>query len=173
MRAARFSLSPNGRVLPGPFVAGALAVYALGAMSHLLTAPDVMARASLWPFAAAQAALIWCWYALHAQRLHDIGRGAGLAAGIAALYALSIVLLVVLAVAFYSSGNSPLGNPNAAASLGLILILYIVSTLTASSDYGLGWAVVALLTAIAFLPTLVALIFTCWAATRPSAGVTA
>src|SRR5580704_6366816 len=97
MQGPRLLLSPNGRLRPQPFIYGAIAIYSLGAASHLLTAPDVMARLWLWPFAAAQAVLIWFWYALHAQRLHDAGRRSGLAVGVGLLYVLSIVLLVILA----------------------------------------------------------------------------
>ncbi len=81
MQALRFLFSPNGRLKPQPFIYGAVAVYLFGIASHLLTTPDVMTRGRLWPFIAAQVVLIWIWFALHAKRLHDAGRGNGLAAG--------------------------------------------------------------------------------------------
>lgn len=170
MTMAATLLSPNGRLRPLPFILAALVIYGLGAASHFLTAPGVMARASLWPFAAAQAVLIWCWYVLHAQRLRDAGRGAGLAGGVALLYVLSIVLLLILAVAFAAPSGGLFGNANASVALGLILIAYILSALTDASGDGLGSVMIVVLTAMAFVPTAVALIFTAWAASQPSAG---
>src|SRR5580658_9709912 len=90
-------LSPGGRLKPQPFTYAAIAVYLAGAASHLLTAADVMTRAGLWPFLAAQILLLWLWFALHAKRLRDAGHGSGLAAGVALLYALSIALLLIVA----------------------------------------------------------------------------
>src|SRR5579863_645035 len=62
MTGLDFLLSPSGRLRPQAFLYGALAVYLLGAASHLLTVPDVIRRAGLWPFVAAQALLIWIWF---------------------------------------------------------------------------------------------------------------
>jgi len=168
MQAVRFFFSPDGRLKPRPFIYGAIAVYLAGLASHLLTAPDVMARGGLWPFIAVQALLIWIWFALHGKRLHDAGRSAGLAAGVALLYLLSIVLLLIVADAFFNTSDGLMMNTNATSALGLILLLYIIATLLGSTHYDLAWLMVALLTLLAFLPIVVALAFTVWAATRPS-----
>jgi hypothetical protein len=48
-------------------------------------------------------------------------------------------------------------------------MLYVVTTLLGSSQYDLAWVVVAILTLMAFVPIVVSLAFTVWAATRPSA----
>jgi uncharacterized membrane protein YhaH (DUF805 family) len=167
MHALRFLASPNGRIRPQPFVCGAIAVYVIGAASHLLTAPDVLVRTGLWPFVIVQAVLIWVWFVLHAQRLHDSGRGSGLAAGVALLYVLSIALLLIVAEGFFNTSDGLMANPNATGALGLILLLYIVSTLLGSAQYDLAWVVVAILTLMAFLPIIAALTLTLWAATRP------
>jgi len=160
-------LSPGGRLRPQPFILGAAAVYAAGAVSHWLTTPDVTARAGLWAFAAVQALLTWLWFVLHAKRLHDAGRGDGLAIAVALLYALSIVFLLILAVNFFAGSGGLMGNAGATGALELILFLYIIETLAGSHD--LGSVVVGILTLFAFLPFVVALLFTLWAATRPSA----
>ena len=97
MHALRFLFSPSGRLRPQPFVFAAAGVYAAGVASHGLTTADVIARLGLWAFVAVQAVLVWIWFVLHAKRLRDAGRGAGLAAGVGLLYVLSIVLLVILA----------------------------------------------------------------------------
>ena len=77
MQTATFLFSPSGRLsrspssmAPSPFIWPAW-------RRNWLTAPDIMTRAGLWPFVAAQAVLIWIWFVLHAKRLHDAGRAAG------------------------------------------------------------------------------------------------
>ena len=168
MQAVRFLLSPGGRMRPQPFIYAAAAVYLAGIASHLLTAPDVLLRAGLWPFVAVQIVLTWIWFTLHAQRLHDAGRTSGLAVGVCLLYVLSIVLLLIVADSFFNTSNGPMADANATGALWLILVLYIVAALLGSTQYDLGWVVVAILTLLALLPIVVALAFTAWAATRPS-----
>lgn len=168
MQALGFLFSPNGRLSPQPFVYAAAAVYACGVASHLLTAPDVMARGGLWPFIAAQILLVWIWFALHARRLHDAGHGSGPAAGVALLYALSVVLLLIVADSFFNTSGGLMDNAGATNALGLILLLYVIVTLVGSPHYDLAWLMVAALTLIAFVPIGVAFIFSIWAATRRS-----
>jgi uncharacterized membrane protein YhaH (DUF805 family) len=166
MQALRFVFSPSGRLPPRAFIFAVIVVYAAGAASHWLTKPDVIARAGLWPFVAVQAVLIWIWFALHARRLHDAGRGAGLAAGVGLLYVLSLVLLIVVAASFFNTaGDVP--DPNTASALGLLLLATIIASLLGSPHYDVSWAIVAVLVVIAVLPILVAVQFTFWAATRP------
>jgi uncharacterized membrane protein YhaH (DUF805 family) len=158
--------SPNGRLSPRPFIYGAVAVYLVGAASHVLTIPDVISRLGLWPFMAAQAVLIWIWFVLHARRLHDAGRSGGIAAGAALLYALSIVLLLIVGIGFVNPAGDP--NPSASAALNLILILYLIASLLGSLQYDFAWAIIAVLTLMAFVPIFVVLAVTWWAATRPT-----
>jgi hypothetical protein len=108
---------------------------------------------------------------LHAKRLRDAGRGEGLAIAVALLYVLSLVLLLLLATNFFA-GSEPgsLGNSSATSALELVLLLYIVMTLTGPLQYDLTWIVVVILTLFAFVPVLVALCFTLWTATRTSAA---
>jgi len=170
MHALHIVFSPSGRLRPLPFIYGAVAVYVLGIASHFLTTPDVMLRAGLWPFIAAQAVLIWIWFVLHAKRLRDAGRGSGLAAGIGALYVLSLVLLLILAASFFNTSANPMMNPNATGALELLLFLYIVVSLAGSTHYDLAWLMVTALTVLAFAPIAAALGLTAWSATRPSAN---
>jgi uncharacterized membrane protein YhaH (DUF805 family) len=169
MQIPRFFFSPSGRLRPQPFIYGAGAVYLLGVASHVLTMPDVIARGGLWPFIVVQLLLMWLWFVLHAQRLHDADRGAGLAVGVGLLYVLSIVLLLIVADSFFNTSDGPMMNTNATSALGLILLLYVVATLLESTHYDFAWVVVAILTLMAFLPIVVALSFTLWTATRPTA----
>jgi hypothetical protein len=163
------NFSPGGQLRPRPFVLGIAAVYAAGMASHWLTTPDVTAHMGLWAFAVAQAVLIWLWFVLHAKRLHDAGRGDGLAGAVSLLYALSIVFLLLLAMNFFAGSTGLMGNASAQSALELILFLYIIQTLAGSMPHDLGSIVIGVLTLFAMLPMVVALVFTLWAATRPSA----
>jgi uncharacterized membrane protein YhaH (DUF805 family) len=167
MQGLRLLFSPQGRIAPRSFVIAALIVYGLGGASHFLTSPPVIARAGLWPFVAVQALLVWVWFVLHAKRLHDSGGTAGLAVGVALLYALSILLLLIVADAFFNTSDSVMHDPNATGALGLILLLYIIGTLLGSPHFDIVWLAVAILTAMAFVPIIIALGFTLWTATRP------
>lgn len=173
MQALRLLFSPMGRLSPAAFIAAAGLVYAAGAASHVLTMPDVIVRAGLWPFLAAQIVLVWIWYALHAKRLRDAGRATGLAAGVSLLYALSIALLVVVAVSFYGPLAGQAQDANAASALGLVLFVSIIAILAATPHYDVGWLIVAVLLLMAFVPIVLAIITTIWAATRPRAATPA
>ena len=167
MRALRFLLSPIGRLPPQTFIPAAIAVYVLGAASEGLTVPAVLTHAGLWPFALAQALLIWLWFVLHAKRLRDAGRPIGLAAGVSVLYALAIVLLMIVADAFFNTGAAAATDANATSAVGLLLLASIITTLLGSPHYDLAWFMVTMLTTIARVPALLALGCTFWAATRP------
>ncbi len=171
MQTLRLIFSPSGRLAPQPFVVAAIVVYVAGVASHLLTGASVVSRAGLWPFLFVQALLIWIWFALHAKRLHDADRTAGLAAGVAILYALSIALLVIVAVSFYAplAGQLPFEDANSASAVGLMLLLSIIAILLGAPHYDLAWLMVAILLLIALLPVVLAFVVTLWAATRPSA----
>jgi uncharacterized membrane protein YhaH (DUF805 family) len=168
MQAIGPLFSPSGRLSPRPFIYGAIAVYLFGAASHLLTTPGVIGRGGLWPFVAAQILLVWIWFTLHARRLHDAGRGDGLAIAVGLIYVLSIVLLLIVADSFFNTSGGLMGNASATSALELILLLYVIVTLIGSPHYDLAWLMVAILTLAAVAPIVVALAFTVWAARRPS-----
>jgi hypothetical protein len=163
-----FLLSPRGILRPKAFLAAAILVYAVGAASHVLTTPGVIATAGPWPFAAIQAVLIWLWFALHSKRLRDAGVGSGLTAGVAVLYALSVVLLVIVEASFASAISGQTGDAKAASGLELILLVSVIALLLSSAHYDSASAVVALLLAVEFIPIVLALAMTAWAASRPS-----
>ena len=137
--------------------------------SHALTLPDVIKSAGLWPFLAAQIVLIWIWYALHAKRLRDAGKPVGLAVAASLLYALSVALLVIIAGAFYGALAGQGTDPNAASALGLIRFVSIIAMLSGAPHVSLAWLIVAILLVIAYLPIVLAVLTTAWAATRPTA----
>jgi len=168
MQALRFLFSPSGRLRPRPFVLAAIVVYLAGLAAQWLTSPQMLVY-GVWPFVLAQAVLIWVWFVLHAKRLRDADRSVGLALGASLLYALAVVLLLIVATAFFSTSPSAITGANPTGALGLILLLSIIAALADSSSYDVGWFVVAILMAVAFLPIVVAVAVTLWAATRPSA----
>jgi uncharacterized membrane protein YhaH (DUF805 family) len=167
MRPLCVLFSPSGVLAPQAFLFCAVAVYLGGVASQALTSPAVLSRAGLWPFAAAQAVLIWIWTIVHAKRLRDAGRPIGLAVGASVLYALAVVLLLLVAAAFFAMPDALSGNASANSALGLILLLWMIAALARSSSYDLGWLMVAILMALALLPPLIAVAVTLWAATRP------
>jgi uncharacterized membrane protein YhaH (DUF805 family) len=168
MHALRLVFSPAGRLKPQTFVIAAVLVYLAGIASYWLTTPDVIRRAGLWPFLAAQIVLIWIWYAVHAKRLRDGGHGAGLAASVSLLYALSVALLVIIAASFYRPLAAGGMDPNGASALGLILFASIIAMLAGAPHYDLSWLIVAILLVLAFVPVVLALATTVWAAVQPS-----
>ena len=127
-----------------------------------------MTRAGLWPFTIAQAVLIWVWFTLHAKRLRDAGRAVGPAAGVSLLYALSVVLLLIVAASFYNTLAGEVTDANTASALGLILLVSIIAILLGSPHYDVGWLMVTILTLLALVPVILAVVFTVWAATQPS-----
>ena len=168
MRALRFLFSPSGRLAPPSFAYAVVAVYFVGAVCHLLTRQEVVVHAGLWPFMAVQVVLIWIWFALHVRRLHDAGRSAGIAAGVAIVYALSIVLLLFVMLGFFDTARWPMSNPAAGAALSLLLVLRVIGSLMGSLQLDLAWLFIATLIFLAFVPLVVAVAISTWAATRPS-----
>ena len=169
MQALRFLFSASGRLAPRAFVLAIVVVYAAGAASHLLTRPDVIAKAGLWLFVVAQALLVWIWFALHAQRLRDAGRPAGVAAGVALLYVLSLALLVIVAASFFQTA-AQVSDANTQGALGLLLFASIIAALLGAPHYDVSWLIVTVLVGMAVVPLIVAVLFSLWAATLPSAA---
>jgi hypothetical protein len=167
MLALRFLFSPAGRLAPRAFVFAAIVVYALGLAAQWLTMPDILLRAGIWPFAVAQALLVWVWYVLHARRLRDAGRPVDIAAGAALLYGLSIVLLLIVTIGYFKPYAGAV-DPNATAALNIILFIMVISALTQSASHDVGALIVTVLMVLALLPVIVAVAVTLWAATRPS-----
>lgn len=161
-----FFLSPTGRLAPRPFAIGAVLIYAASLAAQALISAPLVTRAGFWPFAAAQATLLWAWYALHAKRLRDAEQDLGAAAGIAALYALAMVLLLFVAF-FIRLGARPTealaGSPVrwfGPLSFGVI---------DSGEFAGLG-AILTAFVLLAFVPAAVALAFSIWTGTRPRAA---
>jgi hypothetical protein len=161
------SLSPAGRLTPGRFAVVLVAIYLLSLLSQGLLLASVTSRIGLLPFASAQAALTWWWYAAHARRLRDARRGTGAALGLAIIYALAVVLLLlVMGIIIGSEGGNP-ALQDGASMLHLFAFIYLLSLLNDSDASVFGtWLVVFV--ALCLLPYLVSFGFSIWTGTRPS-----
>jgi uncharacterized membrane protein YhaH (DUF805 family) len=169
MQTLRLLFSPAGRLPQPTFILLAALVYVAAAASQALTLSGVIKSAGLWPFLAAQIVLIWIWYVLHAKRLRDAGKPVGLAVATALLYVLSVALLIIIAGAFLGSLAGQGADANTVSALGLILFVSIVALLAGMPRDNLAWLMVAILLLIAYLPIMLAVVTTAWAATRPTA----
>jgi uncharacterized membrane protein YhaH (DUF805 family) len=167
MPTLRLLFSPFGRLGRQAFIVAALGVYAAGVASQWLTAPGVVARGGIWPFAIVQVLLIWTWFSLHAKRLRDADRSAGLAASAAILYFLAVLLLLVLLETFLDDATQQTSDPNATSAMTLILFIWIIAILSDSPGVDFYWLGV-LVFAVAVFPIIFAMAVTLWAATRPS-----
>jgi len=169
MLALRFLFSPSGRLPPRAFAVAALVLYIAGAASQLLTTPDVLARAGLWPFALVQGLLTWVWFCVHAKRLRDGDRSIGPAVGASVFYALAVGALLFIAALFLTTPTPPgTGDPNASTARGMLLLLLIVDILLSWPGHDLAGVIAAILAVMALLPILFALGVSVWAATRSS-----
>jgi uncharacterized membrane protein YhaH (DUF805 family) len=160
MHFLRLFFDAGGRIAPAPFALAIILVYALGLAAQMLTAPGVTARAGLWPFVLAQVLWLWVWFALHAKRLRDAGRGIGPAQGVAAIYALAMVLLVFVAAFFLDGGENSVSSTTMPGAR--IVVLHLLGLFQAPPDP------LTLLALIACLSVAIAPIFSIWAATLPS-----
>ena len=158
MHVLHLIFGPAGRIQPGCFTPAVLAIYVFGLAAQLLTAPAVLARAGLWPFLLAQLLLTWIWFALHAKRLRDAGRGPALAQGIAVIHVLAVALLILLGTFFLDGIAVPDESiPVSAAVLGRLLGL--------SSEPSDPLTILGL---IACASLAIAPVFSIWAALQPS-----
>jgi uncharacterized membrane protein YhaH (DUF805 family) len=160
----------SGRIAPRPFALTAAIVYVVSFLSQFLLAAPVVAHASVIPFLIVQIAVAWSWYALHVRRLRDAERPVGPALALTLLYLLAIVLLMLatLATNDSASGRGAEGAPPAVVQI--ILLLFLIGTVLGDPNLGMfGYVMLAVL-ALVTLPIVMALAFTVWAGTRPTAS---
>lgn len=164
----------SGRAGKRDFMLAAVALYAAVIASQMLTLQWVVMRIGVWPFAIAQASLLWLWFALHANRLRDAGRSPAPAVGVALIDALAMIMLIV-AVAFFVPAASDAAPDPQTASLQNILLVYVVFYLIgafgAPSQLDLLHVVLMILVLIACIPVLITFALSLWAGTRPSVPV--
>lgn len=160
-------LSPFGKLAPKPFALAVVLVYVAAFCSQALIAGPVLARSGPWPFAVAQAALAWIWFALHAKRLRDGERGIASAVTLVSIYGLAFLIgLVVFAMVFDPAAAATSEN-STTASLGAIAILMLlIALLTGSPGYGVVGMVILSLLLLTLLPPLIGILYSIWAGTR-------
>jgi uncharacterized membrane protein YhaH (DUF805 family) len=168
MNLVALVFSYSGRLAPRPFAFAVTVVYLLGFASQVLLAEPTLARAGVWPFALAQAALLWIWFTLHAKRLRDADRGTGAALGIAIVNVLSVLFLLMVVASFLTP---PPAEDTTGSVLGTwVAIVFLFAILTGAPALGfLGFILLAAAFVVLF-PILLAIGFSIWAGTRPSAS---
>jgi hypothetical protein len=172
MQTLRRFIFPLERLEPRGFSAAAVAIYLAGAASQLLTAPHLVIHLGLWLFAAVQAVLIWLWLCVHANRLRDAGETVGPAVAASVLYALSIILLLlVVTSAFAGLVTADVNEMDAAGLIAIVLLLSVAGSMFGpAQQHDAAWLLTLIFTAAAFVPVIVALAVSIWAATRPATG---
>lgn len=159
-------LAPEPRLARGGFVLAVTAVYGVSFLSQgLLTAP-VTRHLGVVPFLIVQIVLIGLWILLHRRRLRDAGRPTGVAIGIALLYALEVILLALLIWMLTAPAEQ---TGDAAGIFHLYLVLYLIGSISGESNLaGLQYWLMGLV-ALLLAPAAISVVFSLWAATRPSA----
>jgi uncharacterized membrane protein YhaH (DUF805 family) len=161
--------SPSGRLDQRTFGYAVVAFYAVGLASQFLLSTPVTVRVGLWPYALAQIVLTWIWFALHAKRMRDVGRGIGGVLTIAILYVVPVVLLVAF-LAVTAGSSTDQSHSGAASGLGLLFAVFFIYVLTVDpSKFVLLLVAFIILVLFTYVPLLLALIWSIRAGTRPSA----
>jgi uncharacterized membrane protein YhaH (DUF805 family) len=171
-RATFFSAS--GRMTRKPFALGAVAVYLVSFVSQFLLAAPVTARASVVPFLVAQVAIAGVWYLLHVRRLRDAGRATGSAIALTILYALAIVLLLLVMLAISAPGQpTGLESESQPSVFQILLPVFLIGMILGDPSPGMFGYVVLGVIALTMLPMLIAIVYTIWVGTRPTAAAPA
>ena len=170
MESLAFFFSSAGRLAPKPFVWGVLAVYAVSFLGQFLLSAPVTERAHVIPYVAVKIVAAWAWYALHVKRLRDAGRPTGPALAITILYALAIALLLLLVLASAGMPRAEITDmPAAVAILTVFLMVFLTWLVIGNPAFGIfGYVFLGALVLIS-IPVLIAIAFTVWVGTRPSA----
>ncbi len=159
----------SGRLAPRPFAIAIIGVYLTSFFSQVLLGAPVTGRVGLWPFTLLQAALVWTWLLLHVKRLRDAGRSPGVAFGIAGLYILALALLLLVVVMITATEASGEVARTGQGLIRFFLVIYLFAALFGSSEFGVLLYWLMGLVALLLLPVVIALGFSIWTATRPSA----
>src|SRR5262249_48321747 len=162
--------SAHGRILSKPFAVAVPAVYAVAFLSLFLLSPPVLARAGWLPFAVVQAIACWAWFCLHAKRLREADRSIGPATAIAVLYALAMVLLLLVVMLLAVAMPSDATKAPSASFVDFLGIVFLIATLKGDPQLGLFDFVVIGILVLILVPIVVAVGFSIWIGSRPSAG---
>ena len=162
--------SPSGRLDQRTFAYAVIAVYAVGLASQFLLSSGVMGPAGIWTYPLAQIVLTWVWFVLHAKRMRDAGRGIGGVLTIAILYVLPVVLLLVVLMAVTAGSSNDQSNLGAWSGFGVLFAVFFIYALVVDpSKLSLAIVILIILMLFAYVPLLLALIWSIRAGTRPTA----
>ena len=143
--------SPKGTIKPQPFALIVIAIYALNLIAGSIVEGDFIKRVGPWPYLGLQMMLTWIWFAAHAKRLRDAGRGWVVAAVIAFIYAAAIVLMINLVSASAANITEPTDPKEPKVSLiGAIIAVLFINTLFTGDPF----LIVALIVLVIGLPLL-------------------
>ena len=166
MNPVALAFSRSGRLAPRPFALAVTVVYLLGFATQVLLAEPTLVRAGIWPFALAQALLLWIWYALHAKRLRDADRGTGAALGIAVVNVLSILLLLAVVAVFLIP--VPAEDTTGSVLGTWVAIVFLFAILTGAPALGFLGFILLAAAFVVLIPIVLAIGFSIWAGTQPS-----
>jgi hypothetical protein len=166
----RALLSPAGRLGPRPFAIAVIVLYAAIFASQMLLSSPVTARGGVWPFAVAQALLIWLWIVLHRRRMRDAGRPTGLVIGVALAYAIEIILIVTMAWLILASATNSSGEK--VTVLHVFLFFYLLGLMSGDPQFGALTVWLYGFVVLLLVPIVAAFGLSLWAATRPSVPAT-
>lgn len=137
-------ITPSGTLKPQPFAIAAILIYVFNFILSIAFNAETMLRAGVIPLLGVQLALTWAWYAVHAKRLRDAGKGTTVAATIAVLYALFAIGFALLLSWAATPVNTADGESK--SSLGMLIVILAVAYAFNTGDFGtLGLLIVAYL----------------------------
>jgi len=160
--------SPKGTIKPQTFAIVVVGVYLINIVAGSVLDGQFVKRAGLWPYLGMQVMLTWIWFAAHARRLRDSGRGWTVAATLAVLYAIGIVLLINLVEAsaaevFHSADPK---EPRVTLIGAIIAVLFLNALFT--GDVFLIVGLIVLFLAVPLIFSIVVVIYSIVTGARAS-----
>lgn len=155
--------SPKGTIKPQPFAIVVVSIYLINIVAGSVLDGQFVKRAGPWPYLGIQLMLTWIWFAAHAKRLRDAGRGWTVAAVFAFLYAIGIVLMINLVAA--SAAEVTESEPRVTLIGAIIAVLFINALFT--GDIYLIVGMVVLFLAVPLLFSLIVVIYSIVTGMRP------
>jgi uncharacterized membrane protein YhaH (DUF805 family) len=166
--------SASGRIAPKPFALAVSAVYLVSFAARWLLATPVLVRGGIFPFALVQAVVVWSWFALHAKRRRDAGRGIGAAIAVAVLYAIAMTIVMFIGQFTGTPGEAVVpGEAQPSAGLAeIFIVVYLLALFSGSPQIGwFGYLLMGIFVLV-LAPIVIALLFSLWTATRASQPAT-
>ncbi len=164
------SFSPSGELEQEPYVRSMFALLIGAVLSHLLTAPAVLAQLGILPFVFMQIVIVWWWFCLIVKRLRDAERSILGVTAVALISFIAVLFLAMMLVLQVSDPNAGTLAPWLPASIGLLLypVVFFFNLVTGPAANAQDLHV-ALLALLIVAPPLLTIAWSVWAAFQPSA----